>query len=197
MKLPDPLIEAQSGTRMNAEQFESFSNLPENANLFYELVDGELILKETSPLRAQLAARLVARLVWWNEDTADPKGERGHVMGAKGGYAFGEERYSPDGSFISLVRLPELPSGSAYITVAPEVVCELEFPQTPTSVRILQRKLATYMDAGTMVLWVVPERRTLHLYQPGQPVKILTDGDILTCPTILPGFSMPVSDIFK
>jgi Uma2 family endonuclease len=57
-------------------------------------------------------------------------------------------------------------------------------------------KVTNYLTAGTVV-WVVnvPEQN-VEVYLPGKPVKILSVNETLDGSDVLPGFQIPVRDIF-
>ncbi|MGP1382845.1 MAG: Uma2 family endonuclease [Thainema sp.] len=54
------------------------------------------------------------------------------------------------------------------------------------------------MDWGTQVGMVVnPETRTVEVYRPGSDTsEILKDGDLLTVPELLPGWTVRVSELW-
>lgn len=54
-----------------------------------------------------------------------------------------------------------------------------------------------YLAAGVpLVWWVDPERRAVAVYRQGALVAELRDGDALDGEDVLPGFRLPVSDVF-
>jgi Uma2 family endonuclease len=60
----------------------------------------------------------------------------------------------------------------------------------------LRVKVANYLAAGTLVWIVRPETKIVEVYAPGQPMrKVGVDGS-LDGGDVLPGFSLPVRDIF-
>lgn len=60
----------------------------------------------------------------------------------------------------------------------------------------VQAKIAFYLANGVRLVWLVdPRRRTVTVYQPEAPVRILTDADTLDGGAVLPGFVAPVRDI--
>jgi len=96
-----------------------------------------------------------------------------------------------DINFISRLRCP---SGwlDGYLDFAPDMVVEV-FEETDD----MPAKLQDWFDADARtVLVVYPGSRQIAIYRSLREVTILTDGDTLTAPDILPGFSCLVSDIF-
>jgi Uma2 family endonuclease len=104
-------------------------------------------------------------------------------------------RCAPDVAYISAVRQPEL-AKEGYNPNPPELVVEVEFPVTLESGRKLARKVANYLAAGTL-LWVVyPETKTVEVYAPGQPMRLLRLDGVLDGGDVLPGFTLAVKEIF-
>jgi Uma2 family endonuclease len=61
----------------------------------------------------------------------------------------------------------------------------------------IEEKLDDYAAAGTAVVVVVdPVRRSVMVVPTDGPVRHLHEGDMLELGEVLPGFSMPVVDIF-
>jgi Uma2 family endonuclease len=115
------------------------------------------------------------------------------VTGEAGGYTVGDERYIPDVAFISKTRQPE-PCRLAYNPLPPDLAVEVLSPtDDPRYVRV---KIGNYLGAG-VVVWVVdPDTKTVEIYTPGQPVQRLTISGVLEGGAVLPGFRMPVSEMF-
>jgi Uma2 family endonuclease len=54
------------------------------------------------------------------------------------------------------------------------------------------------MEMGMPVgIFIEPEKeQTVTLYQQGQPKMVLGDGDVLAIPELLPGWELPISDLW-
>ena len=101
---------------------------------------------------------------------------------------------APDVAFIPADRLQGLDPKHA-LKALPSLVIEILGPSQP--VHDLTRRIQQYRDAGVEAVWVVdPHRREVEVYGAG-PAKTLTLDDTLTAPGILPGFSLPVSQLFE
>ena len=58
-------------------------------------------------------------------------------------------------------------------------------------------KLEDYFSAGVSTVWVVdPGRRKVFTYRSPSSFRLLGVGEILEDPEILPGFSLPLSELF-
>jgi Uma2 family endonuclease len=98
-----------------------------------------------------------------------------------------------DVAFWSRERLPTVPDG--YLPVAPDLAVEVVSPDDHF-VRI-QRKVAHYLTHGVRLLWVLdPDDRSLTVYRPDQPLRILGEADTVSGEDVLPGFSCRVSELF-
>jgi Uma2 family endonuclease len=54
-----------------------------------------------------------------------------------------------------------------------------------------------YLQAGVRLVWLVdPASRTVSVFRPDAAPRTLGEGDILDGGDILPGFSLPVAEIF-
>jgi Uma2 family endonuclease len=99
-----------------------------------------------------------------------------------------------DVAFISNERLAQVQS-SGYLDVAPELIVEIVSPGD-TWTEITQ-KLEEYFAIGVKLIWVAdPSRQRVHVYRSLTEVEILTSVDELTGSEVLPGFQIPVADLF-
>ncbi len=57
-------------------------------------------------------------------------------------------------------------------------------------------KVANYLFAGTTVWFIFPEDKEASIYAPGKPVQTITINGVLDGGTVLPGFKLPLKDIF-
>jgi Uma2 family endonuclease len=166
--------------------------LLDQENRLFELVDGILVEKVTGFLESAVAMGLGARIGNYL-DTND----LGFVAGADGTLRLMPKLVRiPDVSFISWEQLPshEYPSEpipTLYPDLAVEVLSEGNTEEE------MQRKLRDYFLAGTRLVWFVdPEARVVDVYtSPDEPLT-LKEGDILDGGDVLPGFALPLKDLF-
>jgi Uma2 family endonuclease len=100
----------------------------------------------------------------------------------------------PDAMFIRKERLPggKLPTG--WLTVAPDLAAEIVSPGDEAE--YLDRKLADYRAARIPLVWVIyPGTRTALVYR-GSHVQFIDTDDVLDGGDVLPGFSLPLADLF-
>jgi Uma2 family endonuclease len=102
----------------------------------------------------------------------------------------------PDVAFISWNRLPgRKPPKGPIPQLAPDLVIEvLSKSNTKTE---MDRKLREYFEAGVGSVWIVnPKNRTVRQYKSLEESVLLTEDQSLDGGAILPGFVLPVKDIF-
>ena len=174
---------------VSVEQFEAFIYRPENADRRFELIGGAIAEALSSNRSSRLAARFIRYL-----DAFVDEHNLGHVTAPDGGYIVAGERYIPDVAFISLARQPHL-TDDAYYPAAPDLAVEIVSPTD--SERQITIKVANYLAADTTVWVVYPKDGEVYVYVPGAKVRILTKFDALDGGDALPGFSLPLSEIFR
>lgn len=100
-----------------------------------------------------------------------------------------------DVCFFSYERLPrgEMPEG--LLPVVPDLVVEVRSPSDWWPEILV--KVGEYLQAGVRVVVVVdPKSTSATVYRPEEHQQIFHNGDPLTLPDVLPGFSVPVSQLF-
>jgi Uma2 family endonuclease len=171
------------------EEFDAFVNRPENADRMFEFIGGEIVEVPSNPYSSQFGSCINGFIFLYLRQN-----KIGHLTGEHGGFMVFGERYAPDVAFTLTARQPQL-ARRGYNPIPPDLAVEVVSPgDLPRDVRI---KVGNYLAAGVL-LWVVhPEEQRIEVYAPGQPVKILGIGDILDGGNVLPGFTLPVRDIFE
>lgn len=129
--------------------------------------------------RIQLEGRFAAELLFWLDREADLKRR-------------------PDLAFVSYERWPKkrpVPRTTAW-DVVPDLAVEVISPSNLAEDVIL--KLGEYFRAGVRRVWVIyPVEEHFYIYDSLTTVRILTRADRLEDEAILPGFSLPLSDLFE
>jgi Uma2 family endonuclease len=172
---------------------EEFADLPDDGRST-ELVDGRMIeLPPPKPGHGKFCVRVILKLGRFVEDH-----DLGTVLSNDSGII---TRRNPDSvrgadvAYFSYDRLPRGPIPDAYAEVAPELILEVRSPGDRW--REIEKKVAEYLNLGTLAVCVLdPKSRSLRLYEPGQPVKLLGPDDELSFPGFLPGFVAVVGSFF-
>ena len=101
----------------------------------------------------------------------------------------------PDVGFISAERMPLEIEANSYFDVVPELVVEVASPSETRAA--VQEKAAMWLSFGVVLVWVAhPDDRTVDVYRPDSPVVTLTENDNLIGEPVLPGFTLPVRQVF-
>lgn len=86
--------------------------------------------------------------------------------------------------------------GMAYLDVAPELIVEVLSPDD-RAVDVTQ-KLREYFAIGVRLVWRVdPEARVVFVDRSLSDVRELKQSDRLTGEDVLPGFEVPIAEIFE
>jgi Uma2 family endonuclease len=158
----------------------------------YELVDGTLVAKPVAFDESTLAVRLGGILERFatDADLGLVAGEQG-LMRLMPGLA-----RAPDVSFISWSQIPDRGTRRAPV---PDLYPDLavEFLSPSNTRREMARKRKEYFLAGTRLVWQVnPRTRTVDVYTAPDEFTTLTEADTLDGGDVLPGFTVPVRNIF-
>lgn len=160
----------------------------------WEVVNGELI--EMSPAGGK-HGRVWNTINVYLWQFAVPNG-LGLVYGADTGFILGETPLQlrlPDVGYVSYDRLPAGFDDGGFLRVAPDLAVEVLSP-SDRSVPVLA-KVMTWLEAGTMLVWLVdPEAETVTVYGPDASPRVMTIDQTLNGGKVLPGFTLPVRDIF-
>ena len=102
----------------------------------------------------------------------------------------------PDVAFISWKRIPggrfpDAPIPRLVPNLAVEVLSKSNLPKE------MSGKREDYFDAGVELVWEVdPVDRTVDVYTSPSDSVTLGIGDVLDGGTVLPGFQLPLADMF-
>jgi Uma2 family endonuclease len=157
-----------------------------------ELVEGTLVEKAMGLQESVVALRLGRKVGGFAEEH-----DLGVVAGADGTVRLdlGLVRI-PDVAFYAWRHFPNKQVADTPIpTLAPDLAVEvLSKGNTAGEIR---RKLKEYFLAGTTLAWVVdPKRRTVAVYTAPDRMTMLVETDTLNGGTVLPGFALPVREVF-
>ena len=159
-----------------------------------ELVLGEV--QEMAPaanVRGRLAARFSARLFQHVEDR-----KLGTVYAAETGFKIASEPDTVralDVAFVRRERVEEVGEVEGYWPGAPDLAVEVVSPND--SYAGVEEKVAAWLGAGTRTVVVIePRTRTVTLRSSRTEITILAEGDVLDVGEVVPGWTMPVADVF-
>lgn len=156
-----------------------------------ELVDGRITVMSPSGYESdEVAFRFGRRLADWVEPN-----RVGRVTGSSAGFTLPDSNTrAPDVSFVRAERLRRAPRSFAQL--APDLMVEVKSPSD--SVEDLEQKIANFLSQGTQVgILVNPENCTVRVFRSEAAVVTLQNGDMLTLPDLLPGWSVAVSELWS
>ncbi|MGC4033837.1 MAG: Uma2 family endonuclease [Tepidisphaeraceae bacterium] len=104
---------------------------------------------------------------------------------------------APDVGFVTLARLQSQQNSSKFFDGAPDLAVEVLSPSN-THVEMMD-KVADYLNAGTRLVWIInPTRKSVTVYDATQQdPQVLRSTDTLQGGDLLPGFSLPISKLFR
>lgn len=164
--------------------------------VLYEVIDGQVV--ETLPMG--IRQEIVAGILY------------GRLLQVVDGHSLGravmetlfdfEERLGrkrrPDVAFVSETRWPRnktIPDSEAW-AVVPNLAVEVV--SRTNSWETVMEKIDEFFQVGVERVWVVsPPRRQVHVYETATSVRILTHADNLTDDQLLPGFRLPLRELFE
>lgn len=170
---------------------EEFMALPEDGR--YELVNGELVNMGNSGMEhGEIGSFLGGSLSLYVRSN-----KLGVICDSSTAFTMktGNKR-SPDVSFIAKERLQgvkRLPRG--YFQGSPDLAVEILSPRN--TVEEIHDKIVEYFENGTRLVWVInPQEYYVLVYHAPSPDIFLKVGDRLDGEDVVPGFSLPVAELF-
>ena len=120
----------------------------------------------------------------------------GRTYGSETGFRLSDDTVlAPDVAFVCKERVPTVRS-RGFAKGAPDLAIEVVSPSN--TVPELLRKIRLYFKAGCHTVWVVDrDRSEIQVFEASGNDRTLRPGDLLECPDLLPGFSLPVADLFE
>lgn len=159
---------------------------------FCELVDGVLVEKTMGYFESEIAVLLAAALVQFVR-----KHDLGVVTGEGGMILFPRNQVLiPDIAFAGWNRFPD---GEIPDDPVPEIVPDLavEVLSASNSTGEMSRKLREYFEAGVRLVWYVdPVAKVVTVYTSQSRSKVVPLDGTLDGGKVLPGFALPVREIF-
>ena len=157
-----------------------------------ELVDGILLEKDMGFLEAWIAGRLVGLFHQYLDrfPLGIAVGDAGLMRLAPGLVRI------PDVSFISWERMPgrRVPT-DAIAPFGPDLAVEVL--SKGNTKKEMADKLVDYFEAGARLVWYIdPKKATVTVYDSVDRATVLTGEDVLTGGDVLPGFAVPVKELF-
>ena len=160
----------------------------------YELIRGELRqMAPAGPTHGRLAMRIAAHLFQHVEAH-----NLGTVYAAETGFQLAQAPdtvRAPDVAFVSRQRFEAVGEPEGYWPGAPDVAVEVISPHDRYTE--VADKVVEWLEAGSrMVVVVNPRQRSVTVYHSRTDIVMLTEEDTLDGGEIVPGWQLPVKDVF-
>ena len=158
----------------------------------WELVDGEMIeLSPTAGESGWISAVIVGLLTMHVHQS-----RLGWVFSNETGFILFDDRQTvraPDAAVVLRTRLAKPPR--SFVAMAPDLAVEVLSPSDRMADAM--SKVAMYLQAGVRLVWLVdPPSLTVTVFRLDEPPTKLGIGDTLDGGDVLPGFSVPIAEIF-
>ena len=179
-------------TRLTVANLEQVQALFSEANLDYqlELIDGKIIVMNPSDLvSSEIGAQFASFLLNW----VKPR-QLGRVFNSSGGFILpNSDIRAPDVSFVLAARLKQ--SKRYFAELVPDLVVEIK--SQSDRLKPLRDKIISFIEMGANVgILIDPDKRTVTIYSPKAEPIVLTDGDMISLPELLPGWEVPVTELW-
>ena len=182
-----------TSTKQHLMTAEELFNMPDDGYR-YELVRGEL--RKMAPAGSEHGD--VAADIHINLGSYVKANRLGRTRIAEAGFILERDPDHvrvPDVSFLRRERFEAIGRTTRYWPEAPDLAVEVISPNDRYTE--VNEKVADWLAAGTrMVIVVNPRNRTVNVHTPDNTVT-LTMGDTLDGGDVVPGWQMPVADIFS
>lgn len=157
-----------------------------------ELIEGELIMSPAGFDHERIGARLLTRMTVHAEQQG-----LGVVCGSSlGCWMANEDLLCPDVSFISRARLASTRlAPRKFFRGSPDLVVEIMSPFD--TVGKVRKKMDDYFSSGARLAWVLnPPEKSVLVYRTPEPGRLLRVTDALDGEDVLPGFRLPLAELF-
>ncbi len=160
----------------------------------YELVKGELIrMSPTGQKHGSITVNLTAPLASYVKEN-----RLGKVYAAETGFKLQSNPdtvRAPDIAFVNRGRLELTGETEGYWVGAPDLAVEVTSPSDRVSQ--VEKKVIQWLESGARLVWVVSSKlHTVTVYRSLTEITVLTEKDMLGGGDVLPGFQIPVAEIF-
>lgn len=125
--------------------------------------------------------------------------ELGTVYAAETGFKISSDPdtvRAPDVAFVSRERVEEIGEVEGFWPGAPDLVVEVVSPSDLYTE--VEEKVLSWLEAGSrMVMIVDPRNKTVSVRLHQAEARILTEGDKLQGGEVVPGWELPVAEVFR
>lgn len=119
------------------------------------------------------------------------------VVGSEGGFelGIGSSLLGPDVAFVRADRVPPRDQQQGWTRLPPDFVAEVLSPSN--TAQETNERVLLYLQAGVRLVWIVdPRHETVTVHWPDRTARIFAVGETLDGEDVLPGFTLPVVEVF-
>jgi Uma2 family endonuclease len=163
------------------------------------LIAGELRerpMTRRNRFHSRAAARVTKFLDNWLDEQPEP---RGQVLVGEAGVILAHDPDTTVGidvTYVSAEVMVRQTEDSTLIDGVPTLVVEILSPSD--TIEDINEKIDAYLAARVSLIWIIdPYRRTITVHQPECKAKLFNVGDELSAEPHLPGFRIPVAQLFQ
>jgi Uma2 family endonuclease len=170
-------------------EFEQFLTLPENADRYFELIDGEIVEKLPTQKHGRTVMTMGGEVYAYFKQNPI-------------GFAEVEVRYrmpgdehnsrQPDLAIILDTTTPPVVKGA--VPRMPDIAVAVQPPSN--TLKSMQEKAAYYLANGARLVWLGYTEKQVIEVLTAEDRQILTLDDVLSGGDVLPGFVLPLRTIF-
>jgi Uma2 family endonuclease len=189
---PIPLWRIVRDPAPGTATFDDLMDFYHRTGRFCELIDGILVEKDVSYRASRIGLKLGARITLFVEER-----NLGLVTGEQGFLRLTTGRVrGPDVAFVAWNRLPGgRESTDPVPNLAPTLAVEVLSPGNTK--KEMEDKLADYFRSGVELVWYVyPDRKQVQVFTGPDAVTLLDQTGTLDGGTTLPGFAIPLVELF-
>ena len=186
----DPVKDRRLSTqKITVEAFEQLFAQAEHGDRLLELIHGEIVEKMPTEEHGVIAGNAVFALRSYVQTHQSGR------VGVEVRHRIPEDEWNsriPDVSY-STVRRAMVIKGS--VPEMPDLAVEVQSPDD--SVKTMREKATYYLANGAKLVWLIyPRKRIVEVYYANGEIDIFHVSETLSGEDVLPGFSLPVADIF-
>ncbi len=179
-------------TLMTVKDLNQIQTLFSEAGLDYkiELEDGIIsVMGPSDIVSSEIGSILIRLLGNW----VYPR-RLGRVFDSAGGFIMPNTNIkAPDVSFVRAARLRQSPR--YFGELVPDLVVEIK--SQSDRIKPIETEVLKFIELGAVVgILIDPDEETVTIYRSIGEQTILGNGDILTIPELVPGWELPISELW-
>ncbi len=173
------------------EEFKDFLANSASSDRRYELIDGIIVEKNFYTDKCStLAGKLLYVLTDYVQQIGYGRPGPSRTFSVPGNI------YNARTPNISMIVIPDVPlSTERIMAYVPEFIAEIKTPDD--RIDLLRDKAQFYISNGVQLVWLVyPRQKLIEVHRPNQLTQIMTETDTLEEENLLPGFKLPIGEVF-